>query len=341
MLLPFRDDKPLRHIPFQLVTVATILGCVAVFVWQMSGDPEHMRDIAFGFGMIPAVLWGSASLPPDLVRVPAEATLLTSMFLHGGIAHLCGNMLFLWIFGDNVEDAMGHLRFVLFYLLCGIAGGLCHALAAPLSTVPTVGASGAISGVLGAYLLLHPKARILTLVFAFFVRVPAWLVLGLWFAIQFFSGAADVAIAEAGSKDGGGVAWFAHIGGFLAGMVLVLLLKRRDVPLLDGALSPEFQSEVSERSGTARTRRAFEQKYGRTLPRSVSPRRRPVLDYLSDPAAEGTSHGVDREDPNAAPPLTVRVAAPARSRRSRIPQTAKPERDPRNRLARQNRNPWA
>ncbi len=166
------------------------------------------------------------------------------------------------------------------------------------------------------------------------------MVLGLWLAIQIFSGAADVEIAEAGSRDGGGVAWFAHIGGFLAGMVLVLLFKRREVPLLDGALSPEFQSEAAELSGTARTRRALEQKYGRTLPRSVSPRRRPVLDYLSDPGAEGTSHGVAREDPRAAPPLTVRIAAPARSRRSRVPQTARPERDPKNRLARQGRNPW-
>jgi membrane associated rhomboid family serine protease len=151
------------------------------------------------------------------------------MFLHGGFAHLLGNMVFLWIFGNNVEDATGHLRFVLFYLTCGVAAALSHVAAQPGSTVPMVGASGAISGVLGAYFLLYPHARIVTLVFLGFfaqtVQIPAFFFLGFWFLMQFLSGAVSI-----GSR-GGGVAWFAHIGGFIAGLVLLVPFKRRRVRL--------------------------------------------------------------------------------------------------------------
>jgi membrane associated rhomboid family serine protease len=149
------------------------------------------------------------------------------MFLHGGFMHLIGNMLYLWIFGNNIEDAMGHLRFVLFYLVCGVAAAMSHALTDAGSVVPMIGASGAISGVLGAYLLLYPRAHVLVLIpLGFFMRlmyVPAGFVLGLWFLLQLISGSVSV------GQGGGGVAWFAHVGGFLAGMILVGFFKHRSV----------------------------------------------------------------------------------------------------------------
>jgi membrane associated rhomboid family serine protease len=156
--------------------------------------------------------------------IPAYVTLLTSMFLHGGWMHLLGNMLYLWIFGNNIEDVMGHAKYALFYLLCGVLAAVSHAVTDPSSTVPMVGASGAISGVLGAYVLLFPRARVLVLIPGFGItKVAAGIVLGMWFVMQLFSGGMN-----AGSK-GGGVAFFAHIGGFLAGMALIGLFKRRDV----------------------------------------------------------------------------------------------------------------
>lgn len=150
---------------------------------------------------IPAVIVGQRQLPADVALVPAQATLLTSMFLHGSWLHLGGNMLFLWIFGDNVEDAMGHLRFLVFYFLCGIAAGLAHVAADPGSQIPTVGASGAISGVLGAYLVLHSRAQVLTLFFRFFITLPAFVVLDIWFGAQ-----GQSAYMEMGGEAGGGVA---------------------------------------------------------------------------------------------------------------------------------------
>jgi len=179
------------------------------------------------FALVPARLLPGAL--PASGTVPVGATVITSMFLHGGFLHVIGNMLYLWIFGNNVEDAMGRLRFALFYLLCGTTAALGHAFLNLRSTVPMIGASGAVSGVLGAYVLLYPRARVLTLfTLGFFVRlieVPALVVLGFWFILQFL----NVLIAS-GSGAGGGVAWHAHIGGFVAGMLLVGLFKRRGVP---------------------------------------------------------------------------------------------------------------
>jgi len=231
-MIPLHDDNPTRIRP--LVTVALIGLCVLTFLWQVSlGDTDQARLVA-GLGVIPAVLLGGAELPPLLELVPAEFTVVTSMFLHGGWMHLIGNMLYLWIFGNNIEDAMGHGRFVVFYLLCGTAAALLQALQDPSSTIPMIGASGAISGVLGAYLLLYPKARILVLVFlGFFVttlRLPALLVLGFWFVLQFLNASA--------AGTGGGVAWWAHIGGFVAGLGLILVLRDRRVPLLGGRRGP-------------------------------------------------------------------------------------------------------
>jgi rhomboid family protein len=160
------------------------------------------------------------------MALPASMSLITSMFLHGGFMHLIGNMLYLWIFGNNIEDAMGHGRFIAFYLLCGVIAAMSHAVMEPGSTAPMIGASGAISGVLGAYLLLYPRARVFVLIplgfFFWRMYVPAGFVLGFWFVLQLLS-----STATAGA--GGGVAWFAHIGGFLAGMVLIGFFKRRSV----------------------------------------------------------------------------------------------------------------
>ena len=224
MLLPLKDQNPLRRVRFQYVTVAAIAACVAVFLWQLGLDPREARRALLAYGVVPAVLFDYKDLPAAIAVVPAPLTLVTSMFLHGGWMHLLGNMLFLWVLGDNVEDATGHARFVVFYLLAGIAAGLAQSAVAPQSTVPMIGASGAISGVLGAYFILFPHASVLTLViFGFFwrvVRIPAILVLGFWMVVQILNG-----LGSFGA--GGGVAWFAHIGGFFAGMGLLLLLRPR------------------------------------------------------------------------------------------------------------------
>ena len=178
-------------------------------------------------GLIPSVMFGSNVLPDSLQFLPMRLAVVSHMFLHGGWMHLGSNMLYLWIFGNNVEDAMGHLRFFIFYLLCGAIAGLTQALAAPMSDIPMIGASGAVAGTLGAYLLLHPRARILTFVFLgvfwTFIRLPAGIVLLGWIALQAFNALST----QAGT---GGVAWMAHIGGFFAGAMLIGLFKFRSVP---------------------------------------------------------------------------------------------------------------
>lgn len=225
-MLPLKDDNPTERVP--VVSYAVLGLCVAVFLWQASLPEDQARAAVYALGMIPAVLFGEARLPPEVALIPAPATLVSSMFLHGGWMHLLGNMLYLWIFADNVEDAMGHGRFVAFYVLSGLAAAFAQAALDPGSQVPMVGASGAISGVLGAYLVLHPRAHVLVLIplgiLTQLVRLPALIVLALWFGLQLLQQAA----APAG---GGGVAFMAHIGGFVAGMALVPLFRRRGVPL--------------------------------------------------------------------------------------------------------------
>ncbi len=225
MLFPLYDSNPRHRIPFQFVTVAIIVTCVCAFLWQLSLGNEAAARAIYGLGSIPAVLFGIKDLPPDLALIPPYATLVTSMFLHADWMHLIGNMVFLWVLGDNVEDAMGHARFVAFYVLCGLAAAFSHAGLDPQSTTPMIGASGAISGVIGAYLLLHPKASIHVLVGYFVVGLPAWIVLGFWIGLQF------VNVALGG---GGNVAWWAHIGGAVAGVLLIPFFRFPDVPLLDG-----------------------------------------------------------------------------------------------------------
>jgi membrane associated rhomboid family serine protease len=225
-VIPLRDENVPARLP--IVTRVLVVACVLVFLWQMSLGLEAGQAAVYALGVIPAVLLGRESLPPELAVVPPSFTVLTSMFMHGGLMHLLGNMLYLWIFGDNVEDSMGRLRFAVFYVLCGAAAVFAQALPDPASTVPMIGASGAISGVLGAYLLLFPHARVLVGIPLGFVlqtvHLRAGVVLALWFVLQLLSNVLD-------SGQGGGVAFRAHIGGFVAGMLLVPLFKRRAVPL--------------------------------------------------------------------------------------------------------------
>ena len=225
-MIPLRDENPSGLKP--VVTFILIGLCVLAFLWQLSYG-RAQQAVIYAFGLIPSVLFGNQELPAELAVIPPSATLFTSMFLHGGWMHLIGNMLYLWIFGDNVEDAMGHVKFVIFYVLCGLAAAFTQAIPEPNSIIPMVGASGAISGVLGAYLLLYPHAKVLVFVpLGFFSRVmhlPAGIVLGLWFVLQFLS--------NVFSKGGGGVAFRAHIGGFIAGMLLVAVFKRKQFRLFN------------------------------------------------------------------------------------------------------------
>lgn len=224
-MIPLRDDNPAGITP--IVTYALIGACTLVFGLQLTLGQDG-REFVFAYGLIPAVLLGDATLPPEVARVPALLTVFTSMFLHGGLLHFLGNMLYLWIFSDNIEDSMGHGRFVIFYFVCGIAAALAQAVPDPDSAIPMIGASGAISGVLGAYLLLYPRARVLValplVVVLYTVRLPAAWVLGLWFAMQLFSELA----APAG---GGGVAFRAHLGGFVAGAALIPFFRNAAQPL--------------------------------------------------------------------------------------------------------------
>ena len=216
-MIPLRDINPRRGFP--LVTVLLILVNVLVFLVEvLTPSEEALGSMIMTWGLTPYRL---TSLEPT-----AFLTVITSMFLHSGFMHIAGNMLYLWIFGDNIESALGSARFVVFYLLCGVGATLGQVLVNPSSQIPMIGASGAISGVLGAYLFLFPRVEVETLVifgyFARLVRLPALVVLGLWIVLQLFSG-----LASLGTEASGGVAFFAHVGGFAAGLVLVGILRKR------------------------------------------------------------------------------------------------------------------
>jgi rhomboid family protein len=217
-MLPIRDRLPSRTVPF--ITYLLIAANVAAYLWQGALQEAGYVDVVSDYALIPYRLTSSP--------VSEASTIFTSMFMHGSLMHLGGNMLFLYIFGDNVEDAVGHGRYAVFYVLCGIAAAIAQAATDPLSTVPMVGASGAIAGVLAAYLSLYPTAPITCLnpilplwfFFGLFIDLPAWVVVPLWFATNLFSGFGALASAKQAT---GGTAWFAHIGGFLAGLVLLRL----------------------------------------------------------------------------------------------------------------------
>ena len=216
-MIPLKDDIPSYTFPF--VTVSIIAINVLVFIYQLGLGVQGGEAFIYRTAAIPYEITNFLDVPPRSV-VPPPFTILTSMFVHGGLLHIAGNMLFLWIFGDNVEDTFGHFRFIIFYLFTGTVAGLTHIIMEPASSVPMIGASGAIAGVLGAYFILFPRANIKTLVFLFLfvsvVRIPAVVFLGFWFVIQLLS---------SGIGGAGGIAWYAHIGGFLAGAATVLLLR--------------------------------------------------------------------------------------------------------------------
>jgi rhomboid family protein len=236
-MIPLRDDVPSRTYPF--VNVALIVANCAAFLWEVALGPRLERGV-HALAVIPALFAGGDGVfgPLDVVRTTLDpafsARTLFAMFLHGGWAHIFGNMLYLWIFGDNVEDRMGHLSYLVFYVLCGFVASYAHIFFSASSRMPSLGASGAIAGVLGAYLLLYPRARVVVafpppLIFFFpLLQVPALVVLGLWFLQQFLFGA----LTLAATAETGGVAWWAHIGGFVAGMLLVgVFQKKRRRPI--------------------------------------------------------------------------------------------------------------
>ncbi len=226
MFIPLHDANSLKYIKLQYVTLS-LIG-INVLVWLVAdffASDEAANAASFGLGFIPAVVFDYAHLDHGLQMVPDDATVLTYAFMHLSFWHLASNMVFLWVFGDNVEDAFGHIRFLIFYLACAVAGALFHGLVAPASEAPLIGASGAVSGVVVAYLLLHPKVRVWVLVFMRIpVPLPAFIPLALWVGQQFF-------MFLFGMQDR--VSWGAHVGGIVMGAILVLFLRRRGVPLFD------------------------------------------------------------------------------------------------------------
>ena len=235
LALPLYDDSATARPP--VITSGLIAACSIVFLWQIGLGGYASSAASLRYGMVPAVLFGYAELPTSLHAVPPAATLVTSMFLHGGLLHLLGNMLYLWIFGKGVETALGSFRFLIFYLLCGVAAGLTQALTDPMAEVPMIGASGAIAGTLGAYLVLRPRGNVAVLIWIIiFVRVitlPAVILLGIWFGLQLLSALS----MEPGEP---GVAFWAHVGGFLVGMVLVLLFRRPGVAVMQPRRTQPF-----------------------------------------------------------------------------------------------------
>lgn len=233
-MFPLRDDNPTTITP--VVTWLLIGISSIVFLYQFSLGPQASQLFAFQYGAVPAVIVGGQRLPDNMAVIPPAASIFTSMFLHGGWLHLIGNMWFLWIFGNNIEEAMGHLRYLAFYLICGLVASMSQILCYPDSTIPTIGASGAIAGVMGAYLMLYPRARVWTLIFlVFFIRLiylPAGVVLGFWILLQFFNGSMAV------GQNVGGVAFWAHIGGFIAGVLLVGLFKKSSVRFFNPPYHP-------------------------------------------------------------------------------------------------------
>ena len=217
-MIPIYDDNPALGKPLLVITIIAV--CIIIWFWQSGLSYQDNNTVIINFGLTPKVFLSGPLL--------SFFTLFTSMFMHGGFMHLAGNMLYLWIFGDNIEGALGHFRFILFYFLCGTAAAFTQILSAPDSTIPMIGASGAVSGVLGAYLIFYPRARIRTFVFLgifiTFLRLPAVLLLGFWILGQVIS----AVVSNPGSP---GVAWFAHLGGFFMGMLLAPLLKKPNISI--------------------------------------------------------------------------------------------------------------
>ncbi len=225
-MIPLRDTNPTSTRPVVTITLIA-LNCVA-FLFELSLGEEGMGRLFMVAGMIPEKV-AIFPVDPNVTLLGAFLPFFSSMFLHGGFMHLIGNMWFLWIFGDNIEDHLSHLRYLGFYLLCGLGAGLTHLAFNWGSNIPTIGASGAVAGVLGGYLLLYPRHKVLTLIPFFFllmIELPAAVILIYWFVIQFFSGAATTL----GGAGGAGVAWWAHVGGFILGVLLIFLFGQQQSP---------------------------------------------------------------------------------------------------------------
>lgn len=236
MFVPIHDKNPLKRIPFQYVTVGIIIFNIALYVVFQSGLIFPLDERVAAFAIIPAEFWtghapmtGSVSVPEGAPPIQERWTLATYMFVHASFLHLLGNALFLWVFGDNVEDAMGHVRFLLFYVICGIFAGLVHTMVFRSSEIPVIGSSGAVAGVVSAYLMLHPKVKIWVLaLWRIPIKITAVWVLGFWVLLQ---------VGSAVLSDGDGIAWWAHVGGLVAGAVLILFMRRPGVPLFDKTMS--------------------------------------------------------------------------------------------------------
>ena len=236
-MFPIKDDNPTESRPY--VTCALIGLNILIFFYQIGLEENIRTSLIFEYGFKPSQLFSNENSMN--LKQSSLLTIFTSMFLHGGLFHLLGNMLFLWIYGNNVEDSMGHIKFLIFYLLCGLAASLLQAIVSFDSSIPMIGASGAVSGVLSAYFLLYPKARVLTLVvlliFITFIRIPAGLLIGFWFLSQIIN-------AYFNDPNSPGVAWYAHIGGFLMGLLLIPFFKKRN---LNFFLQELIKKEISKR----------------------------------------------------------------------------------------------
>jgi membrane associated rhomboid family serine protease len=236
MFIPLHDANEFRYIRVQYVTVTLIAINILVYLLTTVGTEDFVNAAVWGLGYIPSTIYDIAERPAEMVLVPDDWTFITYSFLHGDIWHLGGNMLFLWVFGDNVEDALGHFKFLVFYLACAAAGALLHGLIVPDSEAPLIGASGAIAGIVAAYLILHPRVKIWVLALGRIpLRLPAWILLALWILFQF-------AMIVVGGDES--ISWAAHVGGIIAGAVLVLILRRRSVPLLDDRVVTPKAAEV-------------------------------------------------------------------------------------------------
>ena len=223
-MLPLKDDQPRFSTPY--VTYFLIALNLIIFLFEWSLNPDAFQALMLQFGVVPSHLSASFSGSPRYPLPGVVLSFFTSMFLHGSWLHVIGNMWFLHIFGDNIEDYLGHFKFLVFYILAGLVAMSAQVMIDPSSRVPTVGASGAIAGVLGAYFILYPRARVLTWFFVFIIYIPAWFVLGEWFVLQFFHGAAALSLAQTG-RDVGGVAFWAHVGGFIGGVVMIKIFPAR------------------------------------------------------------------------------------------------------------------
>ena len=232
MFIPLHDANALKHIRVPYVTFGIIAINCLIYLFTTVATEDFVTAATIGLGYIPVTMFEDVIRPPTMDIVPGYATYITYAFLHADFWHLAGNMLFLWVFGDNVEDALGHFRFALFYVACAVAGAFVHGLVVPDSHAPLIGASGAVAGIVAAYLILHPRVKVWVLALGRVpLRLPAWILLALWVLFQFFM------LAVMGEDE---VSWAAHVGGILAGAILVVLLRRRNVPILDRTIvTPE------------------------------------------------------------------------------------------------------